>query len=258
MTARFLREDRVAKLRHIAFIVKEPKKLYEFYHHLFGLEQVRLSPSGSIHVIDGLFNLAFLQQAMSEEKVANTHRVDGHEIDQRPGINPFGFLVGNVESVLSRLDDTIQRGESPQNGRPAEMRIIDPWGNKFDISSKGFLGREEKRLPGIRHVVVQTATPDRAAEFYTSVLDLREIGRDRDGTVLLSDGDVTLSLTATQTIGKPGIQYFGVQVKDWSSTAARFREIGVDLSGRSGAERQARVTDPEGNLFVVSETGWPT
>ncbi|MFQ5541239.1 MAG: VOC family protein, partial [Candidatus Binatia bacterium] len=41
----------MAKLRHIAFIVKEPKKLYDFYHRLFGFEQVRLSPSGSIHVI---------------------------------------------------------------------------------------------------------------------------------------------------------------------------------------------------------------
>jgi catechol 2,3-dioxygenase-like lactoylglutathione lyase family enzyme len=52
----------MAKLRHIAFIVKEPKTLYDFYHHLFGVEQVRHGPTGAIHVIDGLFNLAFLTQ----------------------------------------------------------------------------------------------------------------------------------------------------------------------------------------------------
>ncbi len=77
----------MAKLRHIAFIVKEPKKLYDFYHSLFGFEQVRLSPSGSIHVIDGLFNLAFLQQSHSTAEVVNTHRADGHEVDQTEGIN---------------------------------------------------------------------------------------------------------------------------------------------------------------------------
>ncbi len=248
----------MAKLRHIAFIVKEPKKLFDFYHHLFGLEQVRVSPGGSIHVIDGLFNLAFLQQTNSNAEVVNTHRADGHEVDQRQGINHYGFLVDNLESVLDRLDDSIQRGKSPQNGRPAEMRIIDPWGNKFDISSKGFLGREEKRLPGIRHVVVQTPAPDRTAAFYTSVLEMREVRRAADGTVLLTDGDVSLALTQRQTMEKPGIQYFGIQVGDWSSAQERFREIGVHLSIPRGTETEIRVTDPEGNLFVLSERGWAT
>ncbi len=248
----------MAKLRHIAFIVKEPRKLFDFYHHLFGLEQVRLSPSGSIHAIDGLFNLAFLQQTNSQAEVVNTHRADGHEVDQRQGINHYGFVVDNLEQVLGRLDDSIQRGRSPQNGRPAEMRIIDPWGNQFDISSKGFLGREEKRLPGIRHVVVQTPAPDRAAAFYASVLEMREVRRAADGTVLLTDGDISLALTHRQTIEKPGIQYFGIQVEDWPSTQARFRAIGVDLPIPRGTETEVRVTDPEGNLFVLSERGWAT
>ena len=116
----------MAKLRHIAFIVKEPKNLYDFYHHLFGVEQVRHGPTGAIHVIDGLFNLAFLKQNISDVVVVNTHRADGEEIDQTQGINHYGFLVDNVEKTLSRLDSSLQRGDTPQNGRPAEMRIIDP------------------------------------------------------------------------------------------------------------------------------------
>ena len=246
----------MAKLRHVAFIVKEPKRLYDFYRHLFGFEQVRVSPNGSTHVIDGLFNLAFLQQSNSNAEIVNTHRADGHEANQTQGINHYGFWVDNLESVLSRLDDSIRRGRSPQNGRPAEMRIIDPWGNNFDLSSKGFLGREERRLPGVRYVVVQTNEPDRAAELYKRVLDLREVRRATDGTVLFYDGDVTLALTPKQVIGRPGIQYFGIQVEDWSSTRARFNELGLDLQVPRGTETEVQVTDPEGNLFVLSKGGW--
>ena len=102
----------MAKIRHIAFIVKEPKKLYDFYHHLFGVEQVRLGPTGAIHVIDGLFNLAFLQQNLSDVPIANTHRADGEEIDQKQGINHYGFLVDNLEKILGRLDSSIQIGRA--------------------------------------------------------------------------------------------------------------------------------------------------
>ena len=246
----------MAKLRHIAFIVKEPKSLYEFYRHLFGVEQVRHGPTGAIHVIDGLFNLAFLKQSFSDGPVVNTHRADGEEIDQIQGINHYGFLVDNVDQTLSRLDSSLQRGDTPQNGRPAEMRIVDPWGNKVDLSVRGFLGREEKRLPGVRYVVVHTETPERTAEFYKSVFDLKEIGGASDGAVRLSDGDITLELTKKQSIGKSGIQYFGVQVEDWSQTKSRFKEIGLEIPDPKRGETEVEVTDPEGNRFAVSEKGW--
>ena len=61
----------MGKLRHIAFISKEPKKLSDFYQKFFDLEEVRVFPSGSRMVIDGLFNLAFLQQNVAR---AERHR----------------------------------------------------------------------------------------------------------------------------------------------------------------------------------------
>lgn len=246
----------MAKLRHIALMVKQPKKLFDFYHHLFGVEQVRLSPTGSIHVIDGLFNLAFLQQMSSGAEVVNTHRADGTEVNQMVGINHFGFLVENLEGTLGRLESSIRRGQSPQNGRPAEMRIIDPWGNNVDISSRGFLGREEKKLPGVRYMVLQTPDPDRTAAFYKSVFELRETKRDGREAVYLTDGDITLCVTGRQTLAKRGIQYFGIQVEDWSATRARFKEIGLDLPPQTEKRGEVQVTDPEGNLLVLSEEGW--
>jgi catechol 2,3-dioxygenase-like lactoylglutathione lyase family enzyme len=246
----------MAKLRHIAFIVKEPERLYDFYHHLFGVEKVRHGPTGAIHVIDGLFNLAFLKQSFSDGPVVNTHRADGEEIDQRQGINHYGFLVNDVEKTLARLGDSIQRGQTPQNGRPAEMRIVDPWGNKVDLAARGFLGREERRLPGVRYVVIQTETPEQTAEFYRSVFELERLAPAADGSLRLSDGDITLELTKKLSLDKPGIQYFGVQVENWSQTKARFKEIGLDLPDPKRGETEVRVRDPEGNLFTVSEKGW--
>src|SRR5438105_12257081 len=196
----------MARIRHIAFIVKEPQKLYDFYQHVFGVEEVRRSDTGSIHVIDGFFNLALLQQVEQSSDVVNTHRADGAEVNQRQGINHYGFVVDKLDDVVARLDDSIKRGESPQNGRPAEMRVVDPWGNNFDLSSRGFLGREERKLPGVRHMVVQVERPDQAAEFYTSKLDLKEVRRDPDGSILLTDGDVTMGLVEEGFVGKRGIQ----------------------------------------------------
>ena len=246
----------MAKLRHVAFIVKDPDRLYDFYHHLFGVEKVRHGPTGAIHVIDGLFNLAFLKQNISDSPVVNTHRADGEEVDQIQGINHYGFLVDNVEQALSRLDLSLQRGETPQNGRPAEMRFIDPWGNKVDLSARGFLGREEKKLPGVRHVVVQTEDPDTTAEFYKTKLELKEIARLSNGTIRLSDGDISFDLIKNRLIDKPGIQSFGVQVENWSETKSKFKELGIELSDPKPGQSEVAVSDPEGNLFTVSEKGW--
>jgi catechol 2,3-dioxygenase-like lactoylglutathione lyase family enzyme len=246
----------MAKLRHIAFMVNEPQRLFDFYHNVLGVEQVRVSPSGSIHVVDPYFNMALLQIEGGELEVVGTHRSDGSEADQRQGINHFGFVVDKLDDVLQKLPEGIRFGESPQNGRPAELRIIDPWGNNFDLSSRGFLGQEERRLPGVRHVVVHNDHPSDVAEFYTSVLDLREIRRTADGTITLSDGDVTLALTPEQVLPKSGIQYFGVRMPNWGVAQERFRTVGVDLPMPQGLDDEVRVTDPEGNIFVLSAEGW--
>src|SRR5581483_7018320 len=62
----------MAQIRHVALMVDDPKKLFDYYNRLFGVEQVRTSPTGSIHVIDGLFNLAFLQRTGGDLEVVGT------------------------------------------------------------------------------------------------------------------------------------------------------------------------------------------
>lgn len=250
----------MGKLRHIAFISKEPKKLSDFYQKFFGLEEVRVFPSGSRMVIDGLFNLAFLQQHTDQVSVVGTHRADGSEANQVPGIAHYGFMVDNLEQAVSKLPPTLKRGDSPQvsggvsgpqAARPAEVRFIDAWGNNVDISSRGFLGREEKRLPGVRLAVVQVPNPDEACEFYKSQFDLEVIGRDPDGSLVLSDGIVKLTLTKKQTLDRGGIQYFGIQVENLPAVRQRLVDGGVAVS--EDAAGQIRIKDPEGNQVVISE-----
>ena len=255
----------MAKLRHIAFISREPEKLSDFYQHFFGLEEVKVFPSGSRMVIDGLFNLAFLQQAAAQVAMAGTHRADGSEAELNPGIHHYGFMVDNLDRAVSKLPPSLTRAASPQvsagvggpeGARPAEVRFIDPWGNNVDLSSRGFLGREEKKLPGVRLVAVQVADPDQACEFYKGQLDLAVVGRDADGTVRLSDGIVTLLLTKVQSRPKNGIQYFGIQVNDLAKVKWSLQESGVEVSAADGAPGEIRISDPEGNQVVISERGW--
>jgi catechol 2,3-dioxygenase-like lactoylglutathione lyase family enzyme len=253
----------MGKLRHIAFISKEPKKLSDFYRKYFGFEECKVFPSGSRMVIDPLFNLAFLQQAAVQVAVSGTHRADGSENELTIGIHHYGFMVDNLDQAVGKLPSHLTRGANPQisggvsgpdAARPAEVRFLDPWGNNVDLSSRGYLGREEKKLPGVRLLAVQVPDPEKAREFYQQQFDLKLIGRDDDGTIRLGDGTVTLLLTKSQVRPKNGVQYFGIQVSDLEGLKKRLKDDGVEI--RESAPGQVQLTDPEGNHVTISQSGW--
>ena len=252
----------MGKLRHIAFISQEPKKLSDFYQKYFGFEECKVFPSGSRMVIDPLFNLAFLQRAAVEVAMAGTHRADGSENELTIGIHHYGFMVDDLDRAVATLPAGLTRGTTPQvsagvggaeGARPAEVRFLDPWGNNVDLSSRGFLGREEKKLPGVRLLAVQVPDLAAACEFYQQQFDLKIAGWSDDGTIRLSDGTVTLLLTKSQVRLKSGVQYFGIQVGDLAGTKKHLQDGGVEIRE---ASQEVRLTDPEGNQVVISQTGW--
>ena len=253
----------MGKLRHIAFISAEPKKLSDFYQKYFGFEECKVFPSGSRMVIDPLFNLAFLQRAAVEIAEAGTHRADGSERELTIGIHHYGFMVDSLDQAVAKLPAGLTRGTTPQisagvggpeGARPAEVRFLDPWGNNVDLSSRGYLGREEKKLPGVRLLAVQVPNPDEACEFYKSQFELEVVGRDSDGALRLNDGTVTLLLTKSQVRPKNGVQYFGIQVSDLAGVKKRLEDGGVAIS--EAAQGQVQFNDPEGNQVVISQSGW--
>jgi predicted enzyme related to lactoylglutathione lyase len=122
-----------------------------------------------------------------------------------------------------------------------------------DISSRGFLGREEKRLPGVRLAVVQVEDPEKACEFYKTQFDLEVVERKPDSSILLSDGTVKLMLTRKQTLDRGGIQYFGIQVDNLPAVRQRLADGGVQVNAVDGAPNHIRISDPEGNQVVISD-----
>jgi len=253
----------MGKLRHIAFISAEPKKLSDFYQKYFGFEECKVFPSGSRMVIDPLFNLAFLQRAAVEVAMAGTHRADGSENELTIGIHHYGFMVDDLDRAVAKLPAGLTRGTTPQvsagvggpeGARPAEVRFLDPWGNNVDLSSRGFLGREERKVPGVRLLAVHVPDLAAACEFYQQQFDLELVGWTDDGTVRLSDGTVTLLLTKSQVRPKGGVQYFGIQVSDLVGTKKRLQHDGVAVS--EAGSGQIQFTDPEGNRVVASEGAW--
>jgi predicted enzyme related to lactoylglutathione lyase len=78
------------------------------------------------------------------------------------------------------------------------VRFLDPWGNNVDLSARGFLGREEKKLPGVRLLAVQVPDLAAACEFYQKQFDLKIVGWTDDGTVRAErrDGDLAINQVA--------------------------------------------------------------
>jgi catechol 2,3-dioxygenase-like lactoylglutathione lyase family enzyme len=192
-----------------------------------------------------------------------THRADGAERERQPGIHHYGFLVDDLNQAVAKLPASLNRGASPQvsagvggpeGARPAEMRFIDPWGNNVDLSARGFLGREDKKLPGVRLLAVQVPDLAAACEFYQEQFDLKLLGWSDDGAIRLSDGTVTLLLTKSQIRPKSGVQYFGIQVSDLPSIKQRLQSDAVVIS--ENAADQIEFNDPEGNRVVVSGHAW--
>ena len=254
----------MAQLRHIAFISKQPKVLSDFYQKYFGFEECKVFPSGSRMVIDPRFNLAFLQSRGDEAgAVVGTHRADGAEIQKDAGIHHYGFLVNDLNEAVAKLPTSLSRGASPQvsagvggseGARPAEMRFIDPWGNNVDLSSRGFLGREEQKLPAVGLLAVQVDDPEAACGFYQQQYDLKIIQRESDGSVRLSDGSTALLLTRSKVRPQNGVQYFGIRVDDLKSVKSRLREGSIAFAEPTAGEIE--FDDPEGNHVLVTQGDW--
>jgi hypothetical protein len=65
---------------------------------------------------------------------------------------------------------------------------------------------------------------------------------------------VNLTLTRKQTLARSGIQYFGIQVDNLPDVRKRLMDAGVEVFPVAGAAGQIRISDPEGNQVVISES----
>ena len=115
------------RLRHLAFVVQDAKRMADFYADHLGMTEFHQDPDGSRFLTDGYINLALIQQ-----------RLDG---DVPTGFNHFGFTVENIDKTANHLATSgLPRPAQRATDRPfAEYRAIDPEGNWFDLSAHGYL-----------------------------------------------------------------------------------------------------------------------
>src|SRR5207253_11463644 len=97
----------------------------------------------------------------------------------------------------------------------------------------------------LRHLAILTHQPDRLANFYKRVFEMKEMYRTKNGSVHLSDGEVNLAiLNATdpkEPGHQPGLYHFGLHVEDNEEIAKRIKAIYPE-----GAPRSVKRPTPRG------------
>jgi catechol 2,3-dioxygenase-like lactoylglutathione lyase family enzyme len=130
----------MARLRHIAVVVKDLERAAEFYEKVFDLKRVgeEHNDMGSgVYLTDGVINLALLRY--KGEKGSGIKDAEGFV-----GAHHFGFQVDDLEAAKKRVEDaggkfffTLGKDKEEAN---FEVKYKDPDGVIFDISEKGWLG----------------------------------------------------------------------------------------------------------------------
>ena len=254
-------------IRHMAICTNNNRRLARFYRLILGMEEVWNEEQNSpyaFYITDGYFNLNCLQL---HERLA--------EVKRDVGINHYGFQVENMREIEKRLGELkppIKIASRPKDGRYTESRILDPDANGVDVAERGWGTGDEKRVPGARHVGIQTEDPERLADFYKFVFSMKEVGRKKIAktdtrAIYLSDGTVNLGLVKNPPVSRPGIQLLGFQVRNIREIEENLkRPLGLTYGGETPLEIQRRpaespykpvwLKDPDGNFVDLSEEGW--
>jgi catechol 2,3-dioxygenase-like lactoylglutathione lyase family enzyme len=111
----------------------------------------------------------------------------------------------------------------------------------------------------IRHLAMICMDPDKLADFYCDVFDMK-VQLRRNGSVFLTDGYLNVALLAQTTEGKRnGLNHFGFHIENADVVAERMKKWKVVGPVKRPADRtyaETRGTDPEGNNFDLTVGGF--
>jgi catechol 2,3-dioxygenase-like lactoylglutathione lyase family enzyme len=130
----------MAKLRHIALVVRDLEKSAQFYEQAFGMTRVGrddLAIGSGIYLSDGVVNLALLQYTSAAAAGVES-------LDDLVGAHHFGFVVDNLDEAQQKVEAAgakffFDLGKSRDDVN-FERKYKDPDGIVFDLSEKGWLG----------------------------------------------------------------------------------------------------------------------
>ena len=130
----------MAKLRHIAVVVKDLERAAEFYEKVFDLKRVgeeHLEMGSGIYLSDGVINLALLKyKGESGSGIKDAANF--------VGAHHFGFQVDDLAETQKRIEALggkffFDLGNDTEKEN-FERKFKDPDGIIFDISKKGWQG----------------------------------------------------------------------------------------------------------------------
>jgi len=270
------------RLNHVAIMCQDPADLARFYSRWFGLEELNRTPSGSVYMTDGYFNVGLLKQGAA----------DTAEENQKLGLHHVGFQIESIDEIkreLEEFDASMQIEERPKGGY-AEFRVMDPEGIPIDLSEEGWGAPGQMRIPGIRHIATANKDSQRKLAFYGKVFGMRDAGRSEDETAMhvsmslggnadperlrrareesahgaqggtgvrfAGDGFVNYALLGPRpTEPRPGVNHFGFLCRDPFGLMHRIADEEPIRLDQRPPDRFAeyRIWDPEGNAIDLSE-----
>jgi catechol-2,3-dioxygenase len=233
------------QLRQLVIAAEDPSSLAGFYQSVFELDKID-EAEGAVFLSDGVFNLALVSEADP----------------QKQGLKHLSFDTVRVESLGKKL----AQANMPETGLLAvqtltgvEYELHDPDGNTVGICRRAFDVAYETRPVPIRHIALYTPNPQRMADFYCKVFDMKEVEKTDRSSIFVSDNYFNLALLYQRKEEPMGLNHFGFHVKSNEEMQTRAEMAGVRRSA-ARPERipfaEYRVHDPEGNGIDISQKGW--
>lgn len=233
------------QLRQLVIAAEDPIRLSAFYQDVFELDRID-EAEGAVFLSDGVFNLALVAEPEASKQ----------------GLRHLSFDTVRVESLGKKLAHADMQAFSlaaVESRTGVEFELHDPDGNTVGICRRAFDVAYERRPVPIRHIALYTPNPQRMADFYCRVLDMKEVEKTDRSSIFVSDGYFNLALLYQRKEEPVGLNHFGFHVKSNEEMQTRAEKAGV----RRGAARperipfaEYRVHDPEGNGIDISQKGW--
>jgi catechol 2,3-dioxygenase-like lactoylglutathione lyase family enzyme len=111
------------KIRHLAFVCEDPRKIGDFLHEAFGLEILYWHEGSGVTVLsDGDINITLLHQGFAEHDPVAWHF--GLEMTQEE--------IEAARPKLEALGTPIREGV--RDGRPVEAVLKTPEGHRIDLA----------------------------------------------------------------------------------------------------------------------------
>ena len=121
----------------------------------------------------------------------------------------------------------------------------------------------------LRHLAIVVKDLEASCRFYEKCFDMKRAFQAGNHAVYLTDGLMNLAVLSYDSVNRPGsptadgrmgIHHFGFLVDDLKESQARVEAAGaqyaMDFGDPKGLNFERKFTDPEGNLFDISEMGW--